>query len=69
MLLHYELENNSCEVCGEKPARACVNEYKNKDRDFEEPILHYSCLEHALHIYNELENNEKEELVVNKSMN
>jgi hypothetical protein len=69
MSMYYELEKNSCEVCGEKPARACVNEYKNKGRDFEDPKLHYSCLEHALDIYNKLENNKKEELVISKSMN
>ena len=67
MLLRYELEKNSCEACGEKPARACVNEYKNKGRDFEEPILHYSCLKHVLNIYYKLENNEKKELVISNS--
>lgn len=69
MLLHYELENNFCEVCSEKPTRLCINEYKNKGIDFEKPILHYSCLEHALDIYNKLENNEKEELVISKYTN
>lgn len=42
---------------------------KNKGKDFEEPILHYSCLGYALDIYNKLENNEKEALVISKSMN
>jgi hypothetical protein len=69
MLLYYELENNSCEICGEKPSRACINEYRNKGRDFEEPILHYSCLEHALSIYKKLEDNRKEELVLSTSLN
>ena len=55
--MKYELENNSCEICGEKPARASINEYKRKGNDFEEPILHYSCLDHLLQIYNKIEQN------------
>jgi hypothetical protein len=69
MLLQYELEKNSCEICGEKPTRLCVNEYKNKGIDFEKPILHYSCLNHILDIYYKLENNEKKELAISKSAN
>ncbi len=38
----YELENNSCEVCGEIPAIVVgINEYKRKGKDFEKPLLHY----------------------------
>jgi uncharacterized protein YuzB (UPF0349 family) len=49
--LSYELKYNSCEVCGKKPARASIYEYKRKDKDPELPILHYSCLNHILDLY------------------
>jgi hypothetical protein len=68
MLLDYKLENNSCEVCGEKPSKACVNEYRNNGRDFEEPVLHYGCLNHVLDIYKKLENNVNEELIISTSI-
>ena len=32
----YEVKDNSCDVCGEKPARASIYEYKRKDK-----ILNY----------------------------
>ena len=50
----YEIKDNSCDVCGEKPARASIYEYKRKDKDPELPILHYSCLNHVLDIYNKI---------------
>ena len=46
----YEVKDNSCDVCGKKPARASIYEYKRKDKDSELPILHYSCLNHVLDI-------------------
>lgn len=51
-----EVENNFCEVCGKKPARASINEYKRKGKDPELPILHYSCLNHVLDLCNKIEN-------------
>ena len=48
----YEVKDNSCEVCGKKPARASIYEYERKDKDPELPILHYSCLNHVLDLYN-----------------
>ena len=32
----YEVKDNFCEVCGKKPARASIYEYKRKDK-----ILNY----------------------------
>ena len=48
----YDVEDNSCEVCGKKPARASIYEYKRKGKDPEIAILHYSCLNHVLDLYN-----------------
>ncbi|HZL24678.1 MAG TPA: hypothetical protein VFC05_15245 [Nitrososphaeraceae archaeon] len=52
--MSYEVKDNSCDVCGEKPARASIYEYK-KNKDPELPILHYSCLNHVLDLYNKRE--------------
>jgi|GEM_PF-3387493 hypothetical protein len=30
MLLDYELDNNSCKGCGEKPARTWINKYRQR---------------------------------------
>ena len=47
----YEVKDNFCEVCGKKPARASIYEYKRKDKDPELPTFHYSCLNHVLDLY------------------
>lgn len=51
--LIYEVKDNFCEVCGKKPARASIYEYERKDPEL--PILHYSCLNHILDLYNKRE--------------
>ncbi len=53
--MKYEVENNCCEVCGKKPARAIINEYKRKGQELEQPLLHYSCLNHVLELCNRIE--------------
>ena len=50
-MMKYELEKNSCEVCGNKPANAGVNVF-HQDGTIE--ILH-TCLNHVLEIYNKIE--------------
>ena len=52
----YEVKDNFCEICGKKPARASIYEYKRKGKDPELPILHYSCLNHVLDLCNKIEN-------------
>jgi hypothetical protein len=66
MLSQSQLEDNPCEVCGEKPPRTSENVYTNKTKDLE-PIPHYTCSKHILDIYNKLNTNEIEELVIIKS--
>lgn len=51
----YEGKDNSCEVCGKKPARATIYRYKRKVKDPKLPLLHYSCLNHVLDLYNKTE--------------
>jgi hypothetical protein len=51
----YEVKDNSCEVCGKKPARATIYRYRSKNKDPELPLLHYSCLNHVLDLYNKTE--------------
>ena len=51
----YEVKDNSCEVCGKKPARATIYRYRSKGKDHELPLLHYSCLNHVLDLYNKTE--------------
>jgi hypothetical protein len=53
--MEYKIENNSCEVCNEKPARATIYEYKRKNKEHKQPKLHYSCLTHVLDLSNKIE--------------
>ena len=67
-MMKYELEKNSCEVCGNKPANAGVNVF-HQDGTIE---IHHTCLKHVLDIYNkiEIENKKvKAKLVPNTSIN
>ena len=50
--MEYKIENNSCEVCNEKPAWATIYEYKRKNKQYKQPKLHYSCLTHVLDLSN-----------------
>jgi hypothetical protein len=50
-----EIKKDSCEVCGEKPARATIYGYKRKSKDHGQTILHYSCLTHVLDLSNKIE--------------
>jgi hypothetical protein len=45
----------SCEVCGEKPARATIYGYKRKNKNHRRMILHYSCLAHVLDLSNKID--------------
>ena len=70
-MMKYKLEKDSlssCEVCGEKPANAGVNEFY-KDGTIK---THHACLNHVLDIYNkiEIENTKvRAKLVANTSIN
>jgi len=67
-MMKYELEKNSCEVCGNKPANAGVNVF-HKDGTIE---IHHTCLNHVLETYNKIEieiNKIKAKLVANLSIN
>ena len=66
-MMKYELEKNSCEVCGNKPANAGVNVF-HQDGTIE---IHHTCLKHVLDIYNKIEinNKVKAKLVANTSRN
>ena len=35
----YEVKDNSCEVCGKKPARATIYRYRSKGKDPEPPTI------------------------------